>query len=86
MVDSSALGKVYGYNSESVDTDQGYKDLGKNAYQPRMPFAQCSLRRITPISHNMYLIPLLHLSETHPRCKAILENNGFRVPKSSVLK
>ena len=32
----------------------------------------------------VYLIILLNLSDTHPGCKELLEQNGFSVPRSSV--
>ena len=34
----------------------------------------------------VYLITQLNLSDTHPRCKELLENNKFSVSQSSVLK
>ena len=50
-----------------------------------MPCSQCSLHTITTTTHIMYLCNWLNLSDTHYRCKELLEQNGFSVSQSLVL-
>ena len=47
-----------------------------------MPCSQCSLQTITTTAHNMYLITLINLSDTHRRCKELLEQNGLSVSQA----
>ena len=53
----AVVGKVYGYNSNDVDTDKSYKvnNLELHICSFCMHCAHCSLYTITPTMHNMYL-------------------------------
>ena len=64
------------YNSDGVDSDQGYKENNIELHISPV----CIVPMFFGYDQNIpvYLITLLNLSDTHPRCKE-LENNGFSV-------
>ena len=83
------MGKVYAYNSDGVDTDQSYKEHNLELHTT----ALCALCPMFFV-HNytdytqyvpVYMITLLNLSDTHPRCKELLEQRWFSVSQTSIL-
>ena len=74
--------------SDCVDTELAYE--GKNlelriatlyALRPILfAYDHTNYARFVPVN----LIKLLNLSDTHPRCKELLEHNGFSVLRSLV--